>query len=61
MSAKATASVYNFDDNLDLSMDINANDSISMTTDMAITNLQRRSSKEIVSDDFLSFDKSLKI
>lgn len=51
MSAKATASVYNFNDDLDLSMDINANDSISMTTDMAITNLQKRSSKEIVSDD----------
>ena len=51
MSAKATASVYNFNDDLDLSMDMNANDSISTTTDMAITNLQRRSSKEIVSED----------
>ena len=51
MSAKATASVYNFNDDLDLSVDVNSADSTSVPTDTAYTSLLRTSSREIASEN----------
>jgi hypothetical protein len=51
MSAKATASVYNFNDDLDLSVDVNSADNISIPTDTANTSLLRTSSREIASEN----------
>ena len=56
MSAKATASVYNFNDDLDLSLDANTADSISIPAETAYTSLLRTSSREIASENLNDVD-----